>query len=158
MTLHEGFPRPRPQSPKPGVVLTFLMAVFGILFLQGCALASKAPAAKPPYIFVQQHNAKGGQFVRLGWPLQVQLPGNPNVWTYKPNQSTLVEPRGRTLIFSPGRIDLTQSIYVFDFVLSPHAKVGDQGIITLTTPTLPVSLQNVLPGGRYQIKFTVSTP
>ncbi|MEM7425590.1 MAG: hypothetical protein AAF441_05810 [Pseudomonadota bacterium] len=113
-----------------------------------------------PYIFTQQHNGKPGQFIRLGWPLQVQLPGNPSVWTFQAGESSKIEPRGHALVFSPHRIDGTHSIFVFDFALSADAKAGDEGVITITTDPeiLPDSLNKVLPAGKYQIKFKVMHP
>ena len=113
-----------------------------------------------PYIFAQQHNGKPGQLIRLGWPLQVQLPGNPTVWTFQADESSKVEPRGHVLVFSPHRISGTHSIFVFDFALSADAKAGDEGMITITTSPaeLPDSLSKVVPDGKYQIKFKIMHP
>lgn len=110
---------------------------------------------KRPYIFTQQHNNNASQKVRLGWPLQVQLPGNPAVWTYQDDESKTVSPRGSAMVFSPGRIDGTSSIYIFDFVLAENAKPGDEGIITITSSNPPESLNRVTPDGVYQIKFVI---
>ncbi|WP_299684411.1 hypothetical protein [uncultured Tateyamaria sp.] len=120
---------------------------------------------KRPYIFTQQNNVEGRegapphtQKVRIGYPLQVQLPGNPAVWTFDAGVSTLVEPRGWTMVFSPDRIPGTQSIFVFDFVLSPDAAHGDEGVIVLTTSDLPEALDMVLPQGVFAVKFQVIDP
>jgi len=147
------------------------------LGLSVLALASANPAAaqqqswdntrlaKRPYVFAQQHNVNGRpdaegrvQRIRLGWPLQVQLPGNPAVWTFAPQDSPLIEPRGRTMVYSPNRIGDTQSIFVFDFVLSSDAKPGDTGAITLTTQELPQSLGRVVPTGIFVVEFSVIDP
>lgn len=111
---------------------------------------------KAPYIFTQQHNAILMQQIRLGWPLQVQLPGNPAVWTVQLDENLFVEPRGRTLLYSPERIDYTQSLFIFDFALSAQAKAGDSGRIVITTDKLPSSLANVIPCGRYTIDFLIT--
>ncbi|SIS89384.1 hypothetical protein SAMN05421759_105179 [Roseivivax lentus] len=122
-------------------------------------------AVKRPYIFTQQHNVDGRpdaesriQKIRLDWPLQVQLPGNPAVWTFVEDQSVLVEPRGRTMVYSPNRIDGTESIFVFDFALAADAKDGDAGVITLATEELPASLAPVMPNGVFVVKFHVIDP
>ena len=121
--------------------------------------------AKRPYIFTQQHNAEirpgtpeWAQFIRLGYPLQVQLPGNPALWTFRPEESQLVEYRGRTMVYSPNRIDDTQSLLVFDLALSPEAQHGSEGYFTFTTNELPQSLDNVVPGGVFVVHFTVIDP
>lgn len=118
-----------------------------------------------PYIFTQQHNVEGRpdvagriQQVRLGWPLQVQLPGNPAIWRFASDRSALVEPRGQAMIHSPARIEGTESILMFDFVLAPEAKAGDEGVITLTTTDLPHSLDRVIPTGVFVIEFSVIDP
>ncbi len=120
---------------------------------------------KRPYIFTQQNNVKGrsnplggAQYVRLGWPLQVQLPGNPAVWAFSASQSRLVEPHGHTMVYSPHRIEDTDSIFVFDFVLSANAKPGDIGVITLTTARMPDSLNKVIPLSIYSVEFTIIDP
>ncbi len=148
-------------------------AVVGLIWL---AVGSPGPAGadelpwpdepvKRPYIFTQQHNMNGRtdagervQTIRLGWPLQVQLPGNPTVWTFVEDQSALVEPRGRTMIYSPDRIDGTESIFIFDFALRTDAQDGDTGVITLATEELPASLEAVIPNGTFVIEFQVIDP
>lgn len=123
---------------------------------------TKAPR---PYIFTQQNNIQDRpditdriQKVRIGYPLQVQLPGNPAVWSFDAEASALVEPRGRAMVYSPFRIEGTQSIFVFDFALSQAAVDGDKGRITLFTDDLPLSLKNVIPSGVYTVEFTVFDP
>ena len=120
------------------------------------------PATKSPYIFTQQHNVNGRddanmrvQLIRLGWSLQVQLPGNPAVWTFDAKDSDLIEPRGRTMVYSPTRIEGTESLFVFDFALPSTAKAGDHGTITLSTTELPQSLENVMPNGVFVVNFSV---
>ncbi|WP_390914083.1 multicopper oxidase domain-containing protein [Pseudosulfitobacter sp. SM2401] len=95
------------------------------------------------------------QLIRLGWPLQVQLPGNPAVWTFDAKDSDLIEPRGRTMVYSPTRIEGTQSLFVFDFALPSTAKPGDHGTIPLSTTELPQSLKNVMPNGVFVVEFAV---
>lgn len=121
--------------------------------------------AKRPYIFTQQHNVanrpdtKGRvQLIRLGYPLQVQLPGNPSLWTFQPDQSRNVVYLGRTMVFSPDRIDGTSSILVFDLALAPNAADGTEGQVTFTTEELPPSLDNVVPNGVFVVRFTVIDP
>ena len=121
--------------------------------------------AKLPYIFTQQHNVENRpdaegrvQLIRRGYPLQVQLPGNPAVWTFDADASALVEYRGRTMVYSPNRIAGTHSILVFDLAVSPDAKAGAEGKFTFTTDALPASLENVVPGGVYVVRFTLIDP
>lgn len=121
--------------------------------------------AKRPYIFTQQHNVlnktdgeAGGQLIRLGYPLQVQLPGNPALWTFQPDASLNVEYLGRTMVYSPNRIEGTESIQVFDLALTPDAASGTQGYFTFTTAELPPSLDRVVPGGIYVVHFAVIEP
>ena len=95
------------------------------------------------------------QLIRLGWSLQVQLPGNPAVWTFDAKDSDLIEPRGRTMVYSPTRIEGTESLFVFDFALPSTAKAGDHGTITLSTTELPQSLENVMPNGVFVVNFSV---
>ena len=121
--------------------------------------------AKRPYIFTQQHNVgnkpdgeTGGQLIRLGYPLQVQLPGNPALWTFQADASLNVEYLGRTMVYSPNRIEETESILVFDLALSPDAMSGSEGYFTFTTEELPSSLDQVVPGGVYVVRFEVIDP
>ena len=121
--------------------------------------------AKRPYIFTQQHNVgdkpdgeTGGQLIRLGYPLQVQLPGNPALWTFQADSSLNVEYLGRTMVYSPNRIAGTESLLVFDLALSPNAKSGSEGYFTFTTEGLPSSLDQVVPGGVYVVHFEVIDP
>ena len=118
-----------------------------------------------PYIFTQQHNVENRpdaegrvQLIRLGYPLKVQLPGNPALWTFQPEASKNVEYRGRTMVYSPDRIAGTESILVFDLVLAPDALPGSEGHFTFTTDELPPSLDNVIPEGVYVVRFSVIDP
>ncbi|WP_135502401.1 hypothetical protein [Roseovarius aestuariivivens] len=122
-------------------------------------------AAKRPYIFTQQHNAviqsdteAPAQLIRLGYPLQVQLPGNPALWTFQPEESHHVEYLGRTMVYSPNRIAGTESILVFDLALSADAADGTEGQFTFKTEELPASLENVVPDGIYVVRFQVIDP
>ena len=96
--------------------------------------------------------------IRLGYPLQVQLPGNPALWTFQPDASLNVEYLGRTMVYSPNRIEGTESIQVFDLALTPDAASGTQGYFTFTTEELPPSLDKVVPGGIYVVHFEVIEP
>ena len=147
------------------MTLRQMSAILAVLLATTTACSAQIPAwsvedgqNRAPYIFVQQHNGKTPQRVRLGWPLQVQLPGNPTVWTFQKDQSANVEPRGRSLVFSPGRIEGTQSVFIFDFVLAPNARAGDTGIITITSRNAPMSLLQIIPDGQYQIRFEITNP
>lgn len=154
------------MTPRPVIPFFLNLSVVFILVFTGttaCSTQIHAQAleggrGKAPYIFVQQHNLIARQIVRTGWPLQVQLPGNPTVWTFQKDQSTNVETRGHAIVYSPGRIAGTDSLFIFDFVLAPDVKAGDQGVITITTRNAPMSLLQVVPDGFYQIKFTVAGP
>lgn len=119
-------------------------------------------ARKTPYIFTQQHNIDGrakskapAQLIRLGWPLQVQLPGNPAVWIFDAQDSALIEPRGRAMVYSPNRVEGTESLFVFDFALPETAKPGDSGKITISTQEVPQSLDKVMPNGVFVVEFSV---
>lgn len=115
-------------------------------------------ADKRPYIFTQQHNNVKGQRVKAGWPLQVQLPGNPSVWSFDAARSVNVEPRGQAMVFSPERIAGTTSIFIFDFAISAGAQPDDTGMITITSANPPESLNHVIPNGVYQIEFVIDAP
>ncbi len=152
--------------------LTRTAAALIIAFSTSASLAETAASpwqqegvAKRPYIFTQQHNVENRpdaagrvQLIRLGYPLQVQLPGNPTLWTFQANSSSHVEYRGRSMVYSPNRITGTESILVFDLALSPDAVDGTDGYFTFTTDTLPQSLENVVPGGIYVVYFKVIDP
>ncbi len=121
--------------------------------------------APRPYIFTQQHNVENRpdaeglvQVIRKGYPLQVQLPGNPAIWAFRAEASENVAYRGRTMVYSPNRIHGTESLLVFDLELSPEARAGDEGRITFTTDRVPDSLDRVIPGGVFVIRFTVIDP
>lgn len=122
-------------------------------------------AAPRPYIFTQQHNVENRpdaegrvQLIRKGYPLQVQLPGNPAIWSFRAGESENVAYRGRTMVYSPNRIAGTESLLVFDLELSPEVRDGDEGRITFTTDQLPSALERVVPGGVFVLRFTVIDP
>lgn len=122
-------------------------------------------AAKRPYIFTQQHNMPvppedGGPriVIRAGYPLQVQLPGNPALWSFVPEDSRHVAYLGRTMVYSPDRIPGTASLLVFDLDLAPEAVDGTLGQFTFATADLPASLDKVLPDGRFVVYFKVVDP
>jgi hypothetical protein len=140
---------------RVGICLPYVLAALSAYSWPAQTAPFEDTVDPRPYIFVQQNNARPTQQVRLGYPLQVQLPGNPAVWHYQPKGSALVEQRGQAMVFSPGRIDDTQSIFVFDFVLADDAKPGDTGVITIISPNPPASLSNVVPGGVWQVRFEV---
>ena len=124
-----------------------------------------AGAAKRPYIFTQQHNAQSPdganrwkQLIRLGYPIQVQLPGNPALWSFQPDASRNVTYLGRTMVYSPDRIAGTSSVFVFDLALAPNAIDGTEGYFTFTTDELPPSLDNVVPDGVFTVYFSVIDP
>lgn len=121
--------------------------------------------AKRPYIFTQQHNVENRpdaagrvQLIRLGYPLQVQLPGNPALWTFQPDASSHVTYLGRTMVYSPDRIEGTESVLVFDLALEMDVEEGTEGQFTFTTDALPAALDNVVPGGVYVVRFKIIDP
>ena len=121
--------------------------------------------AKRPYIFTQQHNVENRpdtegrvQLIRLGYPLQVQLPGNPAIWSFQPDASEYVEYRGLTMVYSPNRIDGTESLLVFDLALSDDARHGTEGYFMFITEELPAAIDNVVPGGVFVVRFQVIDP
>ena len=128
-----------------------------IAMLAAAALLATAPAIaadkQRPYMFTQAHNneIKGyTQNVYFGVPLQIQLPAGPTKWSYVMEDSLNVIQREEGGYSSPGRIDGTDAIQVLNF---DAATPGDV-IVVLQANSLPPSLKDIIPNGRFVLKVT----
>lgn len=90
--------------------------------LSACA----APGAMQPHrdplpvsnTYLLTQAAAGTTLVaRVGAALQIQLPANPSVWKLIAIRGDAVEPRGHTLMSSPGRIPRFESVDMIDFTV-----------------------------------------
>ncbi|GAA4643857.1 hypothetical protein GCM10023115_18170 [Pontixanthobacter gangjinensis] len=141
-------------------MLAEAIALAGLLALPGNAsevykASGSELSERQPYIFVQQHNGKPGQKIRKGWPIQVQLPGNPAIWTFDAKQSRNVVPLGKTLVYSPDRIDGMESLFIFDLALELDAEAGQMGEIVYTTDDPLPSLNRVIPNRVFRVQFEI---
>ena len=106
-----------------------------------------------PYMFTQAHNNEikdYTQSVFFGIPLQIQLPAGPTKWSYVREGSLNVIQREEGGYNSPDRIEGTDAVQVLNF---DAATPGDV-IIVLQASSLPPSLKDIIPNGRYVLKVT----
>ena len=107
-----------------------------------------------PYIFTQAHNNDVEAFtqsVYLGVPLQLQLPAGPLSWTYISDGSkNLLEPQV-SKVPSPGRIDNTDQVVVFNF----KPETPGQLFAIFQPVGLPPNLKPLFPTGRFTLSLEV---
>ena len=124
-----------------------------IAALLGSSLGVAAEDTRP-YIFTQAHNNDVEAFtqsVYVGVPLQLQLPAGPLSWTYISDGSkNLLEPQVSE-VASPGRIDNTDQVTVFNFKPESPGQ-----LFAIFQPVgLPPNLKPLFPTGRFTLSLEV---
>lgn len=115
----------------PRIVLVVLMALSGA--------APAQPPVSNTWVFTQVHQGQDQPPVPVGADLEIQLPGEPTIWSLRSiSQPTLESAGPPDLVPSPGRIAGTNGIYVFRF------KVKTAGTSTITLEEIHPSAGTVI--------------
>ena len=123
------------------------IAALAALFLATAAGAEELR----PYIFTQAH-AGSAQVIARGIPVEIQLPAGPARWAVDAAAgATLTDERSYA---SPGRIDGTDRIQVFDFSIDPER----EATIIIVSGNPPPVLSGIVRDGRFVLILTPVAP